>query len=262
MTELIDFQINDGVARLTFNNPRRLNAINAEMWRALPSLLARASDDPAVRVLVLGGAGERAFCTGNDVSEFETVRADPAAVERYNALQRKVAEDLHKLKKPVLAAVHGYCLGAGFELALMSDLRIVSADTRVGVPAVKLGLPYRLEDIVKLADVVGLMHAREMVLLGRQYTGDELLRLGVANVLVPHRDDLPGAVEAMTRELLENAPLSLAAAKVAFAALTAPRELANEAEAKAWADRCYASRDYAEGRAAKRGKRRPVFTGE
>ncbi|HEV7265812.1 MAG TPA: enoyl-CoA hydratase-related protein [Falsiroseomonas sp.] len=249
------------MARLAFDNPRRLNAINAEMWRALPALLEEVASNPAIRVLLLSGEGERAFCSGNDISEFETLRADPEAAAAYNALQRRVAEALQRLPKPVIAAVHGYCLGAGFEFALMADLRICTLDTRLGIPAVKLGLPYRLEDIAKVVDVVGLARAREMVLLGRQYSGEALRDLGLAQLVVPDRGALETAAAGMAAELVANAPLSLQAAKLAFAELSrrdAPPDL--EAAQRA-ADLCYASADYAEGRVARAEKRSPVFRG-
>lgn len=261
MTELLRFGVEGGVARLVFDNPRRLNAINAEMWQALPGLLARVAEDPAIRVLVLAGEGERAFCTGNDISEFDTIRADPEAAARYNAWQRAVADALQGMIKPVVAAIHGYCLGAGFEFALMSDLRICSADARMGVPAVKLGLPYRLEDILKVVDVVGPARAREMVLLGRQYGGEELLELGVVQRMVPDRAALAEAADGLARELAENAPLSLMAAKIAFQEVARREAPADLARAQAAADRCYASADYTEGRAARREKRKPIFMG-
>ena len=124
----------DGVARLTFDHPRRLNAITAAMWRALPGLLDRVEEDRAVRVLLLGGAGERAFCTGNDTSEFDTIRADAAQSAAYNELQRAVARRMAALSKPAVAAIQGHCLGAGLELALQCDLRFASADARWASP--------------------------------------------------------------------------------------------------------------------------------
>lgn len=261
MTEFLRFGVADGVARLVFDNPRRLNAVNAEMWQALPGLLAQVAEDPAIRALVLAGEGERAFCTGNDISEFDTIRADPEAAARYNAWQRAVADALQYMAKPVVAAIHGYCLGAGFEFALMSDLRICTADARMGVPAVKLGLPYRLEDIIKVVDVVGPARAREMVLLGRQYGGEELLELGVVQRMVPDRAALAEAVDGLARELAENAPLSLMAAKIAFQEVMRRDAPADLARAQAAADRCYASADYIEGRVARREKRKPAFAG-
>lgn len=261
MTELIHFEVSAGIARLTLNNPRRLNAINAEMWQALPGFLAKVAGDPAIRVLVLAGAGERAFCTGNDISEFDTIRADPEAAARYNGWQREVANALQRMEKPIIAAMHGYCLGAGFEFALMSDFRHASADTRVGIPAVKLGLPYRLEDIEKVADVVGLARTREMVLLGRQYGGEELLGLGLVQRVLPDIAAMEESVAALSAELAANAPLSLRAAKIAFQELARRDGPSDRGRTQVAEDRCYASRDYAEGRKAKAEKRPPAFLG-
>lgn len=261
MTSLIRFEVEAGVARLTFDNPRRLNAVNAEMWQALPALLARVAQDPAIRVLVLAGAGDRAFCAGNDISEFDTIRADPEAAARYNGWQRDVAQALQGLEKPVVAAIHGHCLGAGLEFALMADFRLCAADARIGIPAVRLGLPYRLEDIVKVVAVLGLARAREMVLLGRHYAGEELLSLGIAQRILPDRAALDLAVTALARDLAANAPLSLRAAKIAFQELTRTEGAIDLARVKAVEDACYASADYAEGRNAMRDKRKPDFIG-
>lgn len=261
MTTLIRLEAEKGIARLTFDNPRRLNAVNAEMWQALPGLLAHVAKDPTIRVLVLAGAGDRAFCTGNDISEFNTVRADPKAAALYNGWQRAVATALQAMEKPVIAALHGYCLGAGLEFALMSDFRLCTTDTRIGIPAVRLGLPYRLEDIQKVVEVVGLARAREMVLLGRQYGGEELLALGIAFQLLPDIPALDAAAAALGQELAANAPLSLKAAKIAFRELARRDGPPDLARVKAEEDACYASADYAEGRRAKLEKRRAVFTG-
>jgi enoyl-CoA hydratase/carnithine racemase len=131
----------------------------------------------------------------------------------------------------------------------------------MGVPAVKLGLPYRAEDIVKLLDVVGEAAAREMVLLGRHYGGADILRLGLVHRLLPDQASLRAEASAMAAELASNAPLSLAAAKIAFRELVRRDRPADLARAQLWADRCYASADSAEGRRAKLEKRAPRFTG-
>ncbi|HYZ32600.1 MAG TPA: enoyl-CoA hydratase-related protein, partial [Crenalkalicoccus sp.] len=177
----IALAVAEGIARLTFDHPRRLNAITAAMWRELAAALEAVENDPAARVLLIEGAGDRAFCSGNDISEFDTLRADPEAALRYNALQHVAADRLRDLTRPSIAAIHGHCLGAGLEIALLCDLRLCSAEASMGVPAVKLGLPYRAEDIVKLLDVVGEAAAREMVLLGRHYGGADILRLGLVH---------------------------------------------------------------------------------
>jgi enoyl-CoA hydratase len=261
MTPLLDFAVSAGIARLTFDNPRRLNAINAEMWRALPGLMARVQEDSAVRVLVLQGAGDRAFCSGNDISEFETIRADPAAAAAYNAWQHDVAQAFRGLTKPSIAAIHGHCLGAGLELALMCDMRACTPDAAFGVPAVKLGLPYRLVDIRTLVDVLGLARTREMVLLGRSYGGRDAERMGLVNWLVADRAALEATVATAAAEMAAHAPLSLAAARVAFQELTRHDGPPDLTRAKDYADRCYASSDYAEGRLARREKRTPRFEG-
>ncbi len=261
MTSFIRFEVADGIARLTFDNQRRLNAINAAMWQALPGLLRRVAEDNAIRVLVLAGAGDRAFCSGNDTSEFEAMRGNPAAADRYNEAQRDAATALQLLDKPVIAAMHGYCLGAGLEFSVMADFRLATADTRIGIPAVRLGLPYRLEDIIKIVDAVGPARAREMVLLGRQYGGEELAGLGILTAMLPDLAALDAAVTAMARQLAGNAPLSLRAAKHAFQELARRDGPPDAARVKLLEDACYASEDYAEGRRARAEKRPPIFQG-
>ncbi len=255
----VHLSVTDGVARLSFDNPAKLNAIDVAMWRALPGLLAQVAEDQAIRVLVLAGDGERAFCTGNDISEFDTLRANPEQAAAYNALQRRVAEAMVALPKPAIAAIHGHALGAGMELALQCDFRYATPAARMGVPAARLGLPYRLEDIVKLVDVMGLAKAREAVLTGRHYAGEELLAMGLVQRILPDRAALDAVVDALAQELATNAPLSMAAAKLSFRALgtAAP----DDAARRAADDACYASADYAEGRRARAEKRPPNFTG-
>jgi len=172
-----------------------------------------------------------------------------------------VAKRMAGLSKPAVAAIQGHCLGAGLELALQCDLRFASADARMGVPAVKLGLPYRLEDIVKLVDVIGLAQARRMVLTGASMAGAELERLGLVTALLPDQATMRAAAWAAAVAMAEAAPLSLRAAKAAFFELArrdAPPDLARAA---ALADACYDSADYAEGRAARQERRPPRFQG-
>jgi len=261
MTAEIRLTVEDGIGRLVFDHPARLNAITAAMWRSLPGLLDQVETDRRIRVLLLEGAGERAFCTGNDISEFDGIRADAAQSALYNDLQRDVAMRMAALSKPAIAAIHGHCLGAGLELALQCDLRFASADARMGVPAVRLGLPYRFEDIVKLVDVVGLASARRMVLTGASLSGHELERWGLVTALLPDRAAMHAAALSAAREMAVAAPLSLATAKAAFFELVrrdAPPDLDR---IRRMADACYDSADYAEGRAARSQKRTPRFKG-
>jgi len=257
----VTLAVEGGIARLTFDHPRRLNAITAAMWAQLPVLLGAVARDDAARVLLIEGAGDRAFCTGNDTSEFEAIRADAAQSAHYNALQRAVAERLARLEKPAITAIHGHCLGAGLEIALQCDLRFASADARMAVPAVRLGLPYRAEDITKLLDVVAPATARWMVLTGRAVTGEELARRGLVHAVPPDQPSMRAAALDAAREVAASAPLAQRAAKAGFFELLrrdAPPDLAR---AERLADACHDSRDYAEGRAARRENRPPRFEG-
>jgi enoyl-CoA hydratase len=254
----LQLDTSDEVSTLTLNNPAKHNSMNFAMWQALPDLLQKVEADQATRILILTGAGDRAFCSGNDVSEFDKVRSTPAQVEHYNGLQRTVCERLAKLSKPTIAMIDGYCLGAGLEFALLCDFRYCTLASRFAVPAVKLGLPYRYEDIVKLLDVIGPTRTREMVLGGRQIDGARAAEIGLVHRLAPSR-------EALAR--LPNWRVSLPRLR----RLASPRRkrpstgLCDAApdlgHCQRLADAVYSSHDYIEGRAAFAAKRKPRFEG-
>ncbi|HVX77456.1 MAG TPA: enoyl-CoA hydratase [Bradyrhizobium sp.] len=257
----LQLRTNDGISTLTLNNPEKHNAMNFAMWQALPPLLQKTATDRATRVLILTGAGERAFCSGNDVSEFDQVRSTPAQIEVYNGLQRTVCEHLAKLSMPTIAMIDGYCFGAGLEFALLCDFRYCTPASRFAVPAVKLGLPYRYEDIVKLLDVIGPSRTREMVLGGRQIGGERAAEIGLVHRLAPSRQSLVREVAELAGELATAAPLSLAAAKVTINEALRRDADPDLALCQKLADEVYASQDYAEGRAAFAAKRKPRFEG-
>ena len=259
--QYLQLSTSDGVATLTLNNPARHNAMNFVMWQALPDLLQEVGADRATRVLVLTGGGERAFCSGNDVSEFNQVRSTQAQIEHYNELQRVVCKRLAALSKPTIAMIDGYCLGAGLEFALLCDFRYCTPASRFAVPAVKLGLPYRYEDIVKLLDVIGPSRTREMVLSGRRIEGERAAEIGLVHQLAPSREALVRVVGELAGELVDAAPLSLAAAKVAINEAVRRNGDPDLPLCKALADEAYSSHDYIEGRAAFAAKRKPRFEG-
>lgn len=260
-SQFLQLNTNDGVSTLTLNNPAKHNAMNFAMWQALPDLLQKAAADRATRVLVLTGAGDRAFCSGNDVSEFDKVRSTPSQIEHYNELQRRVCERLAKLSKPTIAMIDGYCLGAGLEFALLCDFRYCTPASRFAVPAVKLGLPYRHEDIVKLLDVIGPAPTREMVLGGRRIDGERAADIGLVHQLAHSREALVRDVMELAGELAASAPLSLTAAKVTINEALRRDAAPDLALCKKLADDVYASHDYIEGRAAFAEKRKPRFEG-
>jgi len=261
MTEFLQITTHDGVSTVTLNNPKKHNAMNFAMWQALPGILQSFSDQADARVMILTGMGERAFCSGNDISEFERVRSTPEQVTRYNELQRVVCNRLAALAKPTIAMIDGYCLGAGLEFALLCDFRYCTPAANFGVPAVKLGLPYRYEDIVKLIDVIGPSRTREMVLGGHRIDGERAAEIGLVHKLTPSREALLKEVSQLACELGESAPLSLAAAKVTMNEVLRRDRSANMALCQRLADDVYASADYVEGRAAFAEKRKPRFVG-
>jgi enoyl-CoA hydratase/carnithine racemase len=249
------------VGWLIFDNPARRNAVSLGMWQAIPGVLEDFGADRQVRVVVLAGAGDKAFVSGADISQFESQRSEPEAVQRYEEISEGAQLRLQSCDKPTVAMIRGYCLGAGVNIANACDLRIAADDARIGIPAAKLGLGYRVSSTKNLVDVAGAANAREILLTGRQYSAAEAKEMGLVHKVVE-----ASSLEKVTREycdsLAANAPLTLRTAKrIIRELLKAPREL-DAAQAKAWVRECFDSADYAEGRRAFMEKRKPLFTGK
>ena len=246
---------------LVFDNPARRNAVALAMWQAMPRVLEDFAADPEVRVVVLAGAGDKAFVSGADISQFESQRSGPEAVQRYEEIAEGAQLALHAFDKPTLAMIRGYCLGAGVNIATACDLRIAADDARIGIPAARLGLGYRVTATKNLVDAVGAAHAREMLLTGRQFSAAEAGGMGLLHKVVA-----PGCLESATREYCEqlagNAPLTMRTAKRMIRELLKPPREFDAAQARAWVQECFASADYVEGRKAFMEKRKPLFTGK
>jgi enoyl-CoA hydratase/carnithine racemase len=245
---------------LVFDHPQRRNAISAEMWTALPAAVAGLAADPAVRVLVARGAGDLAFVSGADISEFEELRTGGDAASAYEATTARAFEALSACDKPVLALVHGFCVGGGVALALACDLRYAADDAVFAVPAARLGLGYHAAGVRALVDLVGPAAAKEVLFSARRYAAAEALALGLVNRVVP-KARLEAEVRELAGRIAENAPLTLRAIKLAV------RELARDPGARdpervARAIRaCFESDDYREGVRAFLEKRTPRFQG-
>ena len=181
-TEQMLAHVEDGVGWMIFNRPERRNALSGEMQRAIPEILRSFNDDPDVRVVVMKGAGDRAFVSGADIREFGSERGMP---QRRDARSGPPVDGWAQLEKPLIAMIRGYALGAGMLTALRADLRIASEDSRFGIPAVRLGLGYGFESTKAVVDAVGKTAAAEILLTGRQFTADEALRLGLVSRVVP-----------------------------------------------------------------------------
>jgi enoyl-CoA hydratase/carnithine racemase len=247
------------IGTLTFNNPERHNAMSLDMWRAGTTVLEQFEKDPAVRVIVLTGAGGKAFVSGADISKFESERASVEAVLEYNAAVDQFSKGLSECSKPTIAMIRGYCLGGGVGIAVCCDLRIANDAARFAVPAAKLGLGYGYANIRRILDLVGPQFVTEMLLTARQFDASHAARTGLVNHVVPD-----GEIEKFVRELAEtiagNAPLTIRAVKRIV------RELRSDAPDVAACDalvrQCFESADYREGRKAFMEKRKPVFRGE
>src|SRR6201997_1488340 len=181
------------IGRLIFNNPARHNAVSLEMWQAVTQIMDDFEQDDAVRVIVLSGAGGRAFVSGADISEFKEKRASEEAVAAYGTISEGARRRLQDTPKPTIAMIQGYCIGGGVGTALACDLRIAGEGSRFGIPAAKLGLGYAYDGIKKLVDLVGPAYAREIFYTARQFTTDEAMQMGLINQLVP-ADNLEGYV--------------------------------------------------------------------
>jgi enoyl-CoA hydratase/carnithine racemase len=245
---------------MIFNNPARLNAVSLEMWRAIPQVLAAFESDPEVRVVVFVGAGDRAFVSGADISQFEAQRNDSAAEARYSEASAAANAAMTGISKPTIAMIRGFCIGGGLAVALTCDLRICSDDSRFAIPAARLGLGYGFAGVRLLIDVVGPAIAREILYTARRFSSDEALRVGLVN-----RVATPEELEPLVREyaamIAANAPLTVRAAKIAAReALRDPaKRRLDEVEAAVAA--CFDSADFKEGRTAFMQKRPPKFRG-
>ena len=248
------------LAWLVFDHPERRNAISAGMWQAIPDAVAALDADPAVRVVVLRGAGDVAFVSGADISEFEQARTGAEAAADYDRTTARAFDALSSLSKPLLAMVHGFCIGGGMATALAADLRYAADDAVFAIPAARLGLGYHMAGLEALAALVGPAAAKEMLFSARRYDAPEARALGLVNAVYP-KAELEREVRALAAAMADNAPLTLRAAKLAL------RELARDPGARDGAAvrrailACFESDDYREGVRAFLEKRRPRFSG-
>ena len=250
----------DGIGWITFNNPARHNAVSLSMWQALADAVQQFEADDEVRVVVLTGAGEKAFVSGADISEFNEKRGSEEATKFYNETSQHASRVLKNLSKPTIAMIQGYCIGGGLGIALACDLRIAATNSRFAVPAAKLGLGYEYEGVRTLMDVVGPSFTKEIFYTARQFSCEEALQMGLINRAV-EVSELQSYVTQYAQTISGNAPLTVRSIKTIVAEALKDEGVRDVSICDAAVQTCFDSADYIEGRTAFMEKRKPQFKG-
>ena len=248
------------IGHLIFNNPQKHNAVSLEMWDAVEAVLDGFEKQEEIRVVVLSGAGGKAFVSGADISKFEKERGSMEAVQHYNGRTKGVYERVQFFPKPTIAMVNGFCLGGGLNLAAACDLRFCSAKSKFGMPAARLALGYPYAAIKRLVDAVGLSAAKQLMFSAQRIDAAEAHRLGLVQQVLAE-EELEAFVTDYARQIAANAPLTVRAMKlIANEVVKDPADTDLDLCERLVAD-CFASEDYKEGRRAFLEKRDPQFQG-
>jgi len=255
-TDKLIAEIDEGIGWLTFDNPDRRNALSQEMVRALPTALDAFQASDEVRVVVMRGAGTKAFVSGADISEFDSRGAPGDRNPQQSAPDWK----LGSLEKPLIAMIRGYCIGGGVAVALAADIRIAAADAQFAIPAARLGLGYPFAGVRSLVDLVGQAHASEILFSARRFSADEALGMRLVNRVVAV-DELESSVRELARQIAANAPLTVRASKAAIVQAGRDPEKRDIDRCNRLLQDCFESEDFVEGKRAFLEKRQPVFKG-
>jgi enoyl-CoA hydratase/carnithine racemase len=253
--------VDDGVGVITFNNPQKRNAMSLEMWEGLGNALTELRDDPDVRVVVLVGAGDKAFVSGADISQFEKTRHNAQASEEYSRRSEAQRALLANYPKPTIACIRGFCLGGGMQVAMLTDIRFAAENSQFGIPAAKLGIAYGYDGLRHLVSLVGPSWARLIMYTGMRIDSAEALRIGLVDRVLPD-GELWNATMEVARTISGNAPLAVQAAKITIAQVLKDPDKRDMEAIKAIGMACMDSEDFKEGRTAFMEKRKPEFKGK
>lgn len=258
---LIDAHTDEGIGWLVWNNPTKLNAISADMMIDAAEVLLDFDASPDVKIVVMRGAGEKAFISGGDISKFKDTRGDAESEKRYREIPERLQSIMTNLSKPLIAMIHGYCLGGGMSMALCADLRFASTTAKLGIPAAKRGIAYPTSSLENLRALVGPSRAKDLMFTARQVPAEEAFQLGLLNRLFAP-EDLERETVAYARAVAENAPLSVRAAKFFINQVGFEPQRRDAQKIQAMTDACITSEDFKEATKSFLEKRKPVFKGQ
>jgi enoyl-CoA hydratase len=259
-TDKLLVEVAGPVATVIFHNPAKRNALSGEIRAALPGVLAALGSDPDIHVLVITGAGDQAFVSGADISEFAQQRTSPEARAEFDASMAAIGRAWASLDKPVIAMIRGFCMGGGLLTALQADIRIAADDAQFRIPAARLGLGYGFAGVTALTSLVGSAWTAEILFSARRFSAAEALQMGLVNRVVPG-PELRDQVTTLAATIAGNAPLTIAAAKAAIREAGRSPDRQDLTRVEAMVEACFQSEDYLEGQRAFAEKRPPVFTG-
>jgi enoyl-CoA hydratase/carnithine racemase len=250
----------NGIGWMIFNNPERRNAMSLAMREAMAEIFDTFAKDDEVRVLVLRGAGGKAFVSGADISEFKEKRNSADAEALYGEAVARSRKAMLAFDKPIIAMIEGFCVGGGMATALDCDIRLASDDSEFAIPAARLGLAYSFENLRQLSAVVGPAYAKQILFTGSRLPAKKALEIGLVNDVVP-RADLEGRVRAMAGEIVANAPLTIKSAKFTIGEVYKDESIRDLKRVDTLMKACFDSQDFKEGREAFMEKRKPNFQG-
>jgi enoyl-CoA hydratase len=257
---MVGAEVNGPIGWLIWDNQSKLNALSPAMYPDALTVIEAFEADPAVKVVVMRGAGKRAFISGADISSFAKTRSGAEALERARAVPDKLRQAMLDMEKPLIALIRGYCLGGGLGMALNADIRFASSDSQFSVPAAHRGVAYAPEGLKQLVDLVGPSVAKDIMFSARKLKADEALHVGLVSRVVE-----PEELEAVTVEYAEtlaaNAPLSIRASKYFINQLGLERAERNDARMAVMRREAADSEDFKEATLSFMEKRRPVFQG-
>ena len=257
---LIGAEVKGPIGWLIFDNPTKLNALSPGMPEDALQVIEAYEADPAIKVVIMRGAGTKAFISGGDISSFDKTRANAEVARRAREAPTRLRLRMLDLEKPLIAMIHGYCLGGGMGMALNADIRFASTDSQFSVPAAQRGIAYAPEGLKSLVDLVGPSIAKDIMFSARRLAAEEALRIGLINRVVE-----PAELQAVTIEYAErlaaNAPLSIRASKFFINQLGLEAARRDEARMDAMQREAENSQDFQEATRSFLEKRKPVFHG-